>query len=93
MFPSGSPPRSLGRAITRLGEPLAVQEIAWLRVSRAAVVVSFETPLFTEDRRMATRPEFGEPYERPRIERVLTPEDLEREVLYAGADGVSADLT
>ena len=38
---------------------------------------------------MATRPEFGEPYERPRIERVLTPEDLSREVLYAGEPGPS----
>lgn len=26
-------------------------------------------------------------YERPRIERVLTPADLEREVLYAGPTG------
>lgn len=30
------------------------------------------------------------PYEPPRIERVLTPEDLEREILYAG-DSDSAD--
>jgi hypothetical protein len=26
------------------------------------------------------------PYEPPRIERVLTPEELEREILYAGTD-------
>ena len=26
-------------------------------------------------------------YEPPRVERVLSPEDLEREVLYAGAQG------
>jgi hypothetical protein len=30
------------------------------------------------------------PYEPPRIEQVFTPEDLEREALYAG-DAVSAD--
>jgi hypothetical protein len=28
------------------------------------------------------------PYEPPRVERVLGPEDLEREILYAGADTV-----
>jgi hypothetical protein len=42
---------------------------------------------------MTETPEATTPYEPPRIERVLTPEDLEREVLYAGADAVSADLT
>lgn len=26
------------------------------------------------------------PYESPRIERVLTPDELEREILYAGTD-------
>jgi len=29
-------------------------------------------------------------YERPRVERVLTPEDLEQEILYAGTD-ITAD--
>jgi len=38
---------------------------------------------------MAETPPVAPPYEPPRIERVLTPEDLEREVLYAG---VTADL-
>jgi hypothetical protein len=38
---------------------------------------------------MATWPEIGEPYEAPRIERVLTPEDLSREMLYAGEPGPS----
>ena len=32
-------------------------------------------------------------YEPPRIERVLTPEGLEREILYAGQDDISADVT
>ena len=36
-------------------------------------------------------PTIASPYEPPRIEQVLTPEDLEREVLYAG-DAVSADF-
>jgi hypothetical protein len=35
---------------------------------------------------MAETPSITPPYEPPRIEQVLTPEDLEREVLYAGAD-------
>jgi len=38
---------------------------------------------------MATWPEIGEPYEAPRIERVLTPDDLSREMLYAGEPGPS----
>jgi hypothetical protein len=33
---------------------------------------------------MAETPEIAPPYEPPRIEQVLTPEDLEREVLFAG---------
>jgi hypothetical protein len=41
---------------------------------------------------MAETPPIATPYESPRIERVLTPEDLEREVLYAG-DAESADNT
>jgi hypothetical protein len=38
---------------------------------------------------MAETPASAPPYEPPRIERVLTPEDLQREILYAG---VTADL-
>lgn len=34
---------------------------------------------------MTETPRSALPYEPPRIERVLTAEDLEREVLYAGA--------
>lgn len=30
-----------------------------------------------------------EPYEAPRVEKVLTPEDLEREVIYAGEPSTS----
>jgi hypothetical protein len=30
-------------------------------------------------------------YEPPRVERVLTPAELEREILYAGQDGLSVD--
>ena len=41
---------------------------------------------------MAETPVITPSYEPPRIEQVLTSEDLEREVLYAG-DAVSADLT
>jgi hypothetical protein len=33
---------------------------------------------------MPETPEIAQPYEPPRIERVLTSEDLEREILYAG---------
>ena len=33
---------------------------------------------------MAETPPIARPYEPPRIERVLTPEDLAREVQYAG---------
>jgi hypothetical protein len=33
---------------------------------------------------MAETPSIAPPYEPPRIERVLTPEDLAREVQYAG---------
>jgi hypothetical protein len=33
------------------------------------------------------------PYEPPRIERVLSPEDLEREVLYAGGPLVDAIIS
>ena len=33
---------------------------------------------------MAETPDRAKPYEPPHIERVLTPEDLEREALYAG---------
>ena len=33
---------------------------------------------------MAETPDTPRPYEPPRIEQVLTPDDLEREVLYAG---------
>ena len=33
---------------------------------------------------MAATPSIAPPYEPPRIERVLTPEDLAREVQYAG---------
>jgi hypothetical protein len=38
---------------------------------------------------METTPEIHAPYEAPRIERVLTPEDLSREMLYAGEPGPS----
>ena len=38
---------------------------------------------------MAETPRSALPYEPPRIERVLTAEDLEREILYAG-DAVSS---
>ena len=31
-------------------------------------------------------------YEPPRVERVLTPAELEREILYAGQDEVTAEL-
>jgi hypothetical protein len=33
---------------------------------------------------MAETPPIAQPYEPPRIERVLTAEDLQREILYAG---------
>jgi hypothetical protein len=33
----------------------------------------------------ADKPEIAHPYDPPHIERVLTPEDLAREVQYAGA--------
>lgn len=37
---------------------------------------------------MAETPSIAPPYEPPRIEQILTPDDLEHEVLYAGqADG------
>ena len=36
---------------------------------------------------MAETPDGAKPYEPPHIERVLTPEDLEREALYAGEPG------
>jgi hypothetical protein len=38
---------------------------------------------------MAETPDSAKPYEPPHIERVLTPEDLEREALYAGEPGPS----
>jgi hypothetical protein len=38
---------------------------------------------------MAETPDRAKPYEPPHIERVLTPEDLEREALYAGEPGPS----
>jgi hypothetical protein len=38
---------------------------------------------------MAETPDVAQPYEPPHIERVLTPEDLEYEVLYAGEPGAS----
>jgi hypothetical protein len=38
---------------------------------------------------MAETPDNAKPYEPPHIERVLTPEDLEREALYAGEPGPS----
>jgi hypothetical protein len=41
---------------------------------------------------MAEKPELIRSYEPPRIERVLTPEELEREILYAGQDDISADV-
>jgi hypothetical protein len=46
-----------------------------------------------EDETVSGRPEWGVPvgYEAPRVERVLTPAELEREILYAG-DEPSADL-
>jgi hypothetical protein len=31
-------------------------------------------------------------YEAPRVERVLTPAELQREILYAGQDEVTAEL-
>jgi hypothetical protein len=40
---------------------------------------------------MAEMPEITRPYEPPRIERVLTPEDLEREVQYAGVPTVDQE--
>jgi hypothetical protein len=33
---------------------------------------------------MGETPEIARPYESPRIEQILTPEDLTREILYAG---------
>jgi hypothetical protein len=38
---------------------------------------------------MAETPPLAQAYEPPRIERVLTPEDLAREVQYAGDTGTS----
>ena len=40
---------------------------------------------------MAETPEIAPPYEPPRIERVLTLADLEREVLYAGPTATLPD--
>jgi hypothetical protein len=40
---------------------------------------------------MTETPPIARPYEPPRIEQVLTPEDLEREVLYAGLLPASTD--
>ena len=41
---------------------------------------------------MAETLDSAEPYEPPHIERALTPEDLEREALYAGEPGSQGDL-
>jgi hypothetical protein len=41
-----------------------------------------------EDCPMAETPAVAPPYEPPRIEQILTPEDLEREVQYAGVPSV-----
>ncbi len=41
---------------------------------------------------MTETPSTPSAYEPPRIERVLTPADLEREILYAGPTDVSTDL-
>lgn len=41
---------------------------------------------------MPETPLVAPPYEPPRIERILSPEDLEREILYAGQDDVSAPI-
>ena len=42
---------------------------------------------------MAETPPIAPPYEPPRIERVLTPDDLAREVQYAGVDLITTDAT
>jgi hypothetical protein len=43
---------------------------------------------------MAETPPIAPPYEPSRIEQVFTLDDLEREVLYAGADApISVDVT
>lgn len=42
---------------------------------------------------MAETPETTRPYEPPRIERVFTPDDLEREIMYAATDLFSTDET
>jgi hypothetical protein len=46
-----------------------------------------------QDARAPGRPERRTPpgYEPPRLERVLSPADLEREILYAGDDETAAD--
>jgi hypothetical protein len=41
---------------------------------------------------MTETPENARPYEPPRIEQVLTPEDLAREILYAGMVGATTDF-
>jgi hypothetical protein len=41
---------------------------------------------------MAETPPLAPPYEPPRIEQVLTPEDLAREILYAGPPATLTDL-
>jgi hypothetical protein len=42
---------------------------------------------------MAETPSIAPSYEPPRIERILTPDDLDREVQYAGVVVVTADQT
>jgi hypothetical protein len=41
---------------------------------------------------MAETPPIAPPYEPPRIEQVLTPEDLARQVQYAGDTGTPPEL-
>lgn len=41
---------------------------------------------------MPETPEVTAPYESPRIERVLTPEDLAHEIMYAGPGVLSVDV-
>jgi hypothetical protein len=48
--------------------------------------------IFREDLPMAETPEIARPYEPPRIERVLTSEDLAQEIMYAGPGVLSVDV-
>jgi hypothetical protein len=57
-------------------------------VHRNAVIACTRFPIpIREDRPMAETLHLAPPYEPPRIERVLIPEDLAREIQYAGDTG------